>query len=195
MSLPSVTLPLVVPGSPWIATFYEDSTNYFGGRCTGTGALTANILYAVPIVPISLSGIYNSSVAVDRIAVNVTTNAVGKKARLGCYARGANGKPGALLWDAGEIDVGSIAGVEATIARTLQCGVEVFLAIVSDGTPSLRLLEFIGGKTGQTVNNDNTLRFAWQVALAYTAGVTTLPDPFGTPAVSSAAPQIMLRAA
>lgn len=197
MSTPTglIAAPIFVPGMPWVVGHYHDSTQFFGGRDTGTGALTANILYAVPIIPVSQSRAYGSAVAIDRIAINITTGAAaGKKARLGAYALGTDGKPGALLFDAGELAADGSA-VEATITQTLRCGEPVYLAVVSDGTPTLRLLEFIGQKTGQTVNNDNTLRFAWQVSLTYTAGVTTLPTTFGSPSVSSAAPQIMVRAA
>lgn len=198
MSLPTG---LIMPGQfvaqmPMIAGNYYDSTQVFGGRDTGTGALVANILYAVPFIPVSLSRSYGTPVGIDRLAINITTGAsAGKKLRLGVYALGSDGKPGSLIVDGGELAADSIAGVEDTVSQSLQCGVPCYLVVVSDGTPTVRLLEFVGQKTGQTVNNDNTLRFAWQVSLTYTAGVTVLPATFGSPSVSSAAPQIMVRVA
>lgn len=184
-----------IPGMPWIAGIRYEGTAFFGGSPT-TQAIAANTLYAFPIIPVALSRSYGASIAVDRIGIEVTTAASGKVARLGLHAMGANGKPGALLVDAGEVSVASIAGVEAVIDELLQCGVPVFRTLISDGTPTLRAEAGVGVKAGKSAAADGNLRFSWSSSLAYTAGVTTLPDPFpSSPTQQTIVSSIFLRAA
>jgi len=127
--------------------------------------MTANTLYAVPFLAAR-------NMTVDRIAVNIITPDAGKKARMGIYKDGVNLYPGSLLLDAGEVDVGS-GGVKAiTINRSLTRGL-YWLAIVSDGTPTVRAATNASTILGMNATHANT-QTGWSVAHNYAA----LPDPF-----------------
>jgi hypothetical protein len=185
---------IVVPGVPWITGNYYDGTTFFGGNMS-TQAQVANLLIAVPIIPVSLGRKYGDAVSVDRIGIEVTTaGAAGKKARLGMYTMGADGKPGALLVDAGEVAIDAIAGVEKTISQTLRCGDIYFRVYISDGTPTVRTENAGGVKVGSSTLASASTFYAWTSSLTYTAGTTTLPDPFpASPSQSGLIPRILLR--
>lgn len=87
-----------------------------------TVTLTANRLYAVPYI-------VGRAVARTKIGINVTTGVAGS-ARLGIYAESATGQPGALIVDAGTVDITSIAQVDATISSLTLAPGRYFLAVV-----------------------------------------------------------------
>lgn len=142
---------------------------FYCAALTGTFQLTANRLYAVPlVVPRDLT--------IDRLAVNVTVGDSGKKARLGVYNNGTNLYPGTLVKDFGEISVASTGVVAASAEQSLTKGI-YHLAIVSDGAPTIRraqyndvFLNVLGILSTNFVSN----RQAWIVTQTYGA----LPDPF-----------------
>lgn len=111
---------------------YATNRYYFGGCITGGSTditLTANRHYFMPFV-------VSETATFTRISVYVATADVGQNARLGIYNM-ENGVPTTLVLDAGEISVGSVAVVEATISQQLEAGVYA-LTVVSDGTPQLQ---------------------------------------------------------
>lgn len=128
-------------------------------------AMVANTLYAVPFLAAR-------DMTVDRIAVYVVTLDSGKSARMGIYNDGTNLYPGSLLLDAGEVSVGS-AGIKAiTIDQSLTKGI-YWLVIVSDGTPTVRVLSYADTLLG--LNSVHTYgQTGWSVSHSYAA----LPDPF-----------------
>jgi hypothetical protein len=107
---------------------------YFPQFFIGTGsagAVSAGRLYAVPIeIP--------TPTTFTKIGINVTTGATGSPApaRLGIY-KDQKGVPGALVVDAGEVDVTTIAAVEATISKTLFG--RYWLAVIFESASSLQI--------------------------------------------------------
>lgn len=188
--------PRLLTAMPWVSGIRYDGTAFFGGTLT-TQAIVANTLYAVPCVAIHPSLAFGAPISLDRIGIEVTTaGAAGKKARLGLARMGSDGKPGVLIVDGGEVAVDAIAGVEATIAATVLCGVPFFRLLVSDGTPTLRAESSVGARSGLNAITDSSIRYGWSSALTYTAGVTTLPDPFpSSPTQSGIVSRVFLRAA
>ena len=113
---------------------------YFPQFFIGTGsagAVSAGRLYAVPIgIP--------TPTTFTKIGINVTTGATGSPApaRLGIY-KDQKGVPGALVVDAGEVDVTTIAAVEATISKTLFG--RYWLAVIFESASSLQItLQILG---------------------------------------------------
>lgn len=100
---------------------------------TGTGALVANVLYLVPFF-------VSRPMTVDRIAIEVTiAGAGGTVARLGIYGEAATaGTPGALLVDGGTVAVDSTGIKAVTVSTALTRGWK-FIAVVTDGTPTIRI--------------------------------------------------------
>lgn len=92
-------------------------------------ALAANTLYFCPFfVPYS--------VTFSEIGCNVTTLAAASHCELGIYSNN-NGNPDALLYDAGQIDSSGTGGKAITgLSLALDPG-WCWLAVASDGTPSL----------------------------------------------------------
>ncbi len=122
----------------------------------GTLALTADTIYFIAFF-IPRTRTY------DRIGVELTTNgAAGILVRLGIYNATSAHIPGALVLDAGTVVVDNGAAVlkTITISKQLIPG-NYFMAVVSDGTPTLRAcrignLTFLGHPgTTFTVNTIN----------------------------------------
>lgn len=113
-------------------------TWYWGNviACTdgpGSKAITADTLYAVPFIAPSRGG------TLDRIAVDVSvTGGGGVNMRLGIYNNTSNSNlyPSTLLLDAGAFTTS--LGVHAlTISQALTAGSLYWLALQSDGAPSV----------------------------------------------------------
>lgn len=158
--------------------------SYGMGNTTGTFIMTADKLYVMPFAPAR-------AITVDRIAIAVTlAGAGGTKARLGIYNSDADGKPAALVLDAGEVGVDGVGIKAITINQSLTKGL-YWLACVSDGTPTVRhhyaMATPYGIHSGWTSMNST-------VYVAHAYGV--LPDPFGvaTPNTSNT-PYVALRLA
>ena len=130
-------------------------------------AISANVLYASPLY-------IARNLTIDRIAINVAVAAVaGKKGRLGIYKTGTNLYPGALVVDGGEVAVDAIAVVAATINQALTEGI-YFMALVSNGTPTIKTLYSTWAAMGVLSTDLLSPNGAWNVAFTYAA----LPDPF-----------------
>lgn len=185
-----------IVGIPWVSGVRYDGTSFFGGSIS-TSAISANMLYAYPMLAIHQSGRYGVPITLDRIGIDVTTPATaGKVARLGLARMGIDGLPGEIIVDAGEVAVDADAAVEATISAVVYSGVPFWRLLVSDGTPTLRSETTIGGRVGMNAARDTSPRPSYQSALTYTAGVTTLPDPFpSSPTQSGNAIRVFVRSA
>jgi len=133
---------------------------------TEVKTLAADTLYAQPL-PIP------RAVTLDELAVQVTTGDVGMKARLGIYEDNGSVYPGALVLDAGEVDVGS-TGVKKTLITQALTKKLYWTVVISDGTPEMvRILRYwtpIGTKETQLGQLYSHL------TRTQTYGV--LPDPF-----------------
>jgi len=162
---------------------------YFYNIGAGTTiALIANWLYALPLL-------LARDITVDRIAIEVTTaGAADTDARLGIYSDGTNIQPGALLLDAGTVDVDSIGIKEITISQVLTKG-RWWLGIVSDGTPTVAgVLREYGATTGMGIASSNFRRKNGSVYVAHS--YAALPDPFGSATLYNGhAPGVLVRVA
>ena len=164
--------------------YYSSDTNL-----SATLAITANELYGVPLV-------VARNITVDRIAFEVTgAGAGGTTARMGIYNNGTNLYPGTLLLDAGTVSVASTGIKAITIAQALPKGI-YFLALVSDGTPTIRAVNQSGSTNrllGILGTGFNMVNQPWRVAFVYAA----LPDPFtaGAAVPVSHIPRLVVRVA
>jgi hypothetical protein len=143
-----------------------------------TAALAANTLYANLVYAQAKSD--GGDPTFDRIMVNVTgAGAGGTDARLGVYAMGADGFPGALVLDAGTVDVDSTGVKEVTgLTLTLTAGRFYYTAVVSDGAPTVTSYSSMQQAVFGWASAANTaFENRWSVAHTYGA----LPNPFGTP--------------
>lgn len=178
---------LMQPTIRWISGRY-----YFVPDYTGTGAatLTTALLRAVPfIVP--------NTVTLTKIGAEVTiAGEAGSKYRLGIYSN-TDGRPDALLLDAGTIAGDSATVQELTISLTLTPGVywaagvtqvvvttQPTMRVSASGTPVIPI------DNGTTVPGAGAVPHGWAIA-----GITgALPNPFGTPVVSGSTPRIFVKA-
>lgn len=156
----------------------------------GTNAITADILYALPIkIP------NTGDVTADRISIDVTSAAGGGSlARLGIY-QNSNGVPGALLLDAGTVAVDGTGAQEASISQVLSADKWYWLALVSDSTPTLRSslnARLNASYMGYTRPNLPLKITGYTVSHSFAA----LPDPFGSGTADTGVfPLIFLRSA
>jgi hypothetical protein len=137
-------IPLVTPGREanftWLSNrfkHYVAGRYYFPQFFIGTGsagAVSAGRLYAVPIE-------IHTPTTFTKIGINVTTGASASPgpARLG-ICKDHKGVPGALVVDAGEVDVTSVSGAggtEATISKTLFG--RYWLAVIFESATTLQI--------------------------------------------------------
>lgn len=174
MSMDEVALVKNLPGgSDQSWERYQRSQRYTlpalaNGTALTTLAITANRLYAIPFL---LSGTHQFI----RIGLYVGTLSAGN-CRLGIYAnQDGDVYPGALVLDAGAVDVGSIGLKEIVISQELGPGL-YWLALVGNSTPTLRAIAVAGAMP--ILGLDNAFNTApgngWYVAFTYAA----LPNPF-----------------
>lgn len=182
-----------LPWLPHVAGRYYGTPIGSGASAT-TGAVTADILYAIPfIVP--------DTHTYDRIAVECTTqDAVEPNdARLGIYTDSGAGAPDALVLDAGEIDLTGTGAKEITISQQLTPGWYWLAFVTESGVGIFRCYSGAAVQPwlGSSDPDGQTSGYSfWSVAFTYAA----LPNPFtvggalglGTAAIQC--PGIRLRA-
>ena len=165
------------------------SSNFFAGGISAI-SLTTNYLFLIPFfTPVSIS--------IDRIAINVTVaGAAGKKARLGIYEDDGKVYPRKLLLDAGEVFVDTTGLKEITINETLRGGKLYWLAIVTDGAPTLRIASY-ASCLSIFFGLDSTLGTSWSLLYWKSFTYAVLPDPFpsGASAVYSDSHVVFIRKA
>jgi hypothetical protein len=147
-----------------------------------TFAMVANTLYGVPhSVP--------TTALHSNIGVEIqTASAAGKLIRLGIY-RDNSGVPGSLFIDAGSVLADTSGAKLMSVGLYVPAG-RYWLAVVSDGTPTLRAMTNYYPHLGFTSNTDTTFYSSWSVAFTFAA----LPDPFtgGGALASIAQPRLFL---
>lgn len=132
-----------------------------------TAVLTADELYAMPFLVVR-------PMTISSLVVRITAADAGKSIRVGVYKAGTNLYPGDLLKDFGTASVASTGTVtiSATLAIT-DLGVN-FLAIVSDGAPTIRASFQASSPLGAKNTTGEDVWARWKVDFTYAA----LPDPF-----------------
>lgn len=151
--------------------------------------VAANRLYAVPFRA-------GAAKTFNRVGLNVVAQA-GTLARLGIYAN-ADAAPAALIADLGTVATDTTGDKELTISQSLAAGVWHWLAVLLDGTPTVKgvgyagaaasTLPLLGAPTSTDLAN-NTNSFGVYRTQAYGA----LPDPFGGSLTQAIVPLIWLR--
>jgi Protein of unknown function (DUF2793) len=118
---------------PWLTPVAGDhvlSTTGAGGAATGTLAGAANRMDVFPFIP-------RDDLALDRLAVNVTTLIAGALGKIVVYSADATGRPASLLLETADLDF-STAGVKAAaVALTLRRGITYWLGIRHSSTATL----------------------------------------------------------
>lgn len=155
---------------------YRSGVWYWGDNLNGTStgaAVTAGRLYAVPIR-------ITESVTATKIATYVTTGVAATNVRFGIYEN-SSGVPGNRIIDGGEASTATTNTTpEVTISQALTPG-WYFLAMVFNGTPSIRTNTVIRNTTlGATGLNVSGISHFY---VAHTYGA--LPASFGTPTADS----------
>jgi hypothetical protein len=108
----------------------------------GNAALTSsqNTLVVAPVF-------IEADIAIDRIAVEVTTGAVSSFVRPVIFGSDADGRPGSLLVDGGQLDASTIGVKEATVAVIISRGLTWWGAVNQGGVPTTRQASvFAGGR-------------------------------------------------
>lgn len=185
--------PEEIPGQADAPGIYLAQLVHVSGRYYGSPLLTA-----LTTLVLAANTLYGVSFYVPRratytsINIEVTTLAGGTSICLGVYADN-NGVPAGRLLDAGTVSSATTGGKTITISQILEAG-WYWLALVSDGTPSVRAGSQIGamGWLGFTSGTDVMNHIGWSAAFEYAA----LPDLFtGSGALmTTAAPRLMLEA-
>jgi hypothetical protein len=161
---------------------------YYGSFINATAlttlALSANILYAVPII------IQERSTWTG-IAINVTSaGASGTKARLGIYSDNGSGYPSSLVVNAGEVTVDSTGVKELSLGSlTLIPGV-YWLSICSSGAPTV-LAVAPAGAIPILGTDLASLYLGWSIS--YTYGTLPSTFPSNASAITSNIPLIGLK--
>jgi len=156
---------------PFISGEYYDQSLYADIANWGATAVTANRLYASPIfVP--------NDVTISEVSINVTTGVGSALARVAIYAMGADGRPGALVWQgASTLDVsGTGEKTFTSLSIALDGGTWYYLAVASDSAISMHAAN--GNRTTLGYASHSTT--SKQNEYYKTLGSLTLPDPFGT---------------
>lgn len=155
-----------------------------------TQPLTANQIYAI-----WWPWAVEQSVSFDQVSIYVASAAAaGKIARIMAFAPdGTRGKPSTLLKDWGTVPVDStgIKNITSTLTPT-NYGAGFWLAVVSDGTPTL----YAKGNDAMQPMGTNSVAGTTIRGWEYALGSTTAPSPFSassTLLTASYAPLIYLR--
>lgn len=106
------------------------SGRYYFGHMTGGNTGGATFDTTRPVFGLFIA---RRAVTLDRIGISVTTAAASTVARLGIYRDDGTGFPGALLLDAGEVDVSTTGGKEIIISQAITPGA-YWLTMMTNGS-------------------------------------------------------------
>lgn len=166
-----------------------------GIEATGSGSLNRLELWPVP-VPWPAS--------VNQLGINITTAEASATPRLGLYAPGADGRPGALIVDGGTVDASTTGQKIVTLgaAAELTDGLVYFAIAWQGAATALRYTRRLwpsGGPQGAVALSSNATHMltsggAWSYSLNSVSGA--LPDPAaGASVLNGNVPTMWLRVA
>lgn len=148
---------------PFVAGHYLQSM-------LGNAVLTSS-QNALVLAPMFLE----SDVTIDRIAVEVTTAAASSFVRPAIYGSDANGRPGALLVDGGQLDASTPGIKEAAVNVTIPRGISWWGSINQGGVPTTRQgTVWAGGRPMLLGPSPTTFNAAFPAQLSISAA---LPSP------------------
>ena len=159
------------------------STKYFTGpgiKKQGTISAVADRIYAQLID-------FGDGATVDSAGINVTTADVGTSARIGWYEKGADGTPGSLVEELGEVSVGSNG--EAFVADGTERTRSLFLVAAFEGTPTCTR----ANGTTQVSYIGKASMSGDAVAYRATHVYGALPASFGSVTVIGHSPALMIK--
>jgi hypothetical protein len=121
----------------------------------------------------------NASVTVDSLSIEVTTAAASGTARLGIYTIGTDGRPDALVVDAGTVSV-TTQGIKTIsgLATSLTAGM-YFFAIAFTTGPTVRATDSASYSGLFSYNSVSLLLNSNPTSVVYKTG-TTFANPAGT---------------
>jgi len=169
---------------------YGGATRYFtaseGATAITTLALTANRLYAIPFF-------CPQTFVMGQIDIYVSTAGTGN-ARMGIYEDNGKVYPGKLLLDAGEVSIASTGVKGITVTKKLRGGKLYWLALVSNGTPTVRA-SAVGSNLSIFFGLDSTLGTAWGTFYYVSFTYAALPNPFtsGATIATGSMPNVYMR--
>jgi hypothetical protein len=177
----------------WVTANYYARIDMVGALDLSTtgNALTADTMQAglFPVVADSLGNLPTF----DQVAINVTNLIALSTIRLGVYAMGTDGKPGALIADWGTVSSASTGDKTLSISWAPSAG-QYYLVMVSTHGPSA-----LRQATGRHAPIGHTTIGTFSQATDYTRNVAgssaALPNPFGTPVAVTNHRPIWLRVA
>lgn len=146
----------------------------FNAGATGTVALAANTLYAMPLV-------MDGAASWTKISINVTSTGTAANCRLGVFTADTNGAPSTLLFDGGVANVTGTGTKDVTISQTINPGFYYGVVVcdgtvtVTSGTPGINqdvsYTEAVGATVFGTLDT--------QISRVFTYGVLSGASPFG----------------
>ena len=185
--VPSANLPTMSGSGTDISYFRHYGTGTYeawftsprSGTALAGSALTAARMYAMPFI-------CPKAITLDRIGVYVSTLST-TTARLGIYADNGNCYPGALVLDAGTIDVTTTGAKTITINQALSANSLYWLVIICAATPAIYCIPVAG--VINVLGTSNALGTAQNAGLYVSQTYGTLPSTFpASPTMITAAP-------
>lgn len=162
-----------------VTTYEAWFTSPRGGTALAGSALTAARMYAMPFI-------CPKAITLDQIGVYVSTLST-TTARLGIYADNGNCYPGALLLDAGTIDVTATGAKKIAINQALSANTLYWLVIVCAATPAIYCIPVAG--VINVLGTSNALGTAQNAGLYVAQTYGALPGTFpASPTMITAAP-------
>lgn len=167
------------------------SAEYFApdGAASATIGTTQSRLYFIPLR-------VNGNYTIDRIAVNVTTQAASSSTRCGLYSS-SGGRPAGLLQDAGAAthDTTTLGDKEATVSWPVTPGLYWLAVVLQGGAPTVRAMNYpsdIASVIGSTTLSDLTGGTPSPIWIQ-NAVTGALPDPATPIFASGNVPRIIVR--
>lgn len=109
---------------------------WYGPPVASTATTSTNAsAFRIPTVPVFVP----HEVTIDRIYFEITTASPTAECKVGIYGSTANDLPGALILDAGFVDVTATGGKQVTVSQELPPGL-VWLALATNDTIGYRAI-------------------------------------------------------
>ncbi len=149
-------------------------TSPTAGTALTTGALTANRMYAIPLI-------ITKGTTIDQMAVNFTAGSTTGTAEIGIYNDDGNGYPGSLFVDCGSVNTSTGT---VTCASNLPVSMDTGLYwMVLDGSNGVTVRSFAVGSLIPILGTSSTLpatgSFGWSVVFTKGALTSTFPSGAG----------------
>jgi hypothetical protein len=161
VALGSRQVPFLVPASG------EHVMTSSMGAVTGTQTGAAGRIRLFPWAP-------GADLAVDQMAINVTTEVAGALGKIAVYSADANGRPDQLILETGDLDLGTLGVRSIAAALTLRAGRTYWFGLRHSSTATVSVWSTSGTADINGGTPATTARKTLQRTIAYaTAAPTT----------------------